>query len=102
MDKELGSIRDKFKLNRVRFANGYAFFNVTGETATAVHVMPNINYAFDIEVSNNEIKFSGAHDGYPSYNISVDGKSVYDCIQGHLGQLAGDSDIKVKLKSMKL
>lgn len=71
---ELGSVRDSFVVERPRFSSdGRAFFTVTGQTATGVHVMPNINYSFDIEISESEIEFSGAHDGYPSYNISVDG-----------------------------
>lgn len=100
---EVSSIRDSFKLIKPRFTDaGVAMFSVSGETASGVHVMPNINYGFNFEVSQDEIKFSGAHDGYPSYNISVDGKSVYDCVQGWIWQLAGDSDVKVQLTTVSL
>jgi hypothetical protein len=93
---ELGSIRDSFKLIRPRFnANNKAFFSVSGETASAVVLMPNINYQFEFEVSPDEATYSGSHDGYPSYNIAINGSSVYDFVQGHLGELIGDSDVKV-------
>jgi hypothetical protein len=99
---ELGSIRDSFTLSTPRFnAAGTAFFSVSGETASAVRVMPNINYGFTFEVSASEVTFSGAHDGYPSYNISVDGKSIYDYVQGYLWQLAGSADIEVKKRTVK-
>jgi len=99
---ELQSIRDKFKVDRIRFVGDKAFFNATGQTASGVGVMPDIDYTFDIEVSKGIIKYSGAHDGYPSYNISVDGVSVYDCIQGWIGQLFGSSDVTVLLKKIPL
>ena len=64
--------------------------------------MPNINYDFDFEVSEKEITFSGSHDGYPSYNIAINGVSVYDYVQGHLGQLFGTSDVTVARKTVPL
>lgn len=92
---ELGSIRDSFKLERVRFSSNKAYFSVSGQTASAVQVMPNINYQFTFEVSASEVTFSGSHDGYPSYNIAVNSNSVYDAVQGLIGELLGDSDVTV-------
>jgi hypothetical protein len=93
---ELGSIRDSFLLIRPIFnAAGHAIFSVSGETASAVGVMPNINYEFSFDVSRTSIDFSGAHDGYPSYNISVNGVSVYDRVQGNITQLLGSADVRV-------
>jgi hypothetical protein len=100
---ELGSIRDNFQLTNPRFNNqGTAYFAVSGETASGVHIMPNINYHFDFEVSPNKIKFSGAHDGYPSYNIAVNGRSIYDYPQGYIWELVGDSEVKVQPKTVPL
>ena len=94
----MGSIRDDFKLLLPKFGPaGNAGFSVKGETASAVRVMPNINYEFTVllTLSPRMVTFTGSHDGYPSYNIAVNGKSVYDCVQGHVGQLLGESDVTV-------
>lgn len=100
---ELSSIRDSFQLIRPRFNTmGTAFFSVHGETASAVVIMPNINYEFDFEISPTEVKFSGKHDGYPSYNIAANGASAYDYVQGHLGQLLGDSDVTVRTRTFAI
>ena len=99
---ELGSIRDNFALIKPRFNEaGKAYFSVSGETASAVGVMPNINYSFDFEVSSTEVQVSGSHDGYPSYNVAVNGNSVYDYVQGYLWQLAGDADIQVARQAFR-
>ena len=93
---KLSSIRDIFSLERTRFnGKNKAYFSVTGQTASAVQILPNINYRFDFEVSPNEVAFSGAHDGYPSYSILVNSRTAYDYAQGFLWQLAGSEDIKV-------
>ena len=104
MGMELDSVRDNFKLTKGRFnSDGDASFSVIGETATGVRVLPNINYQFDFfKVSASTVSFCGNHDGYPSYNISVNGKSAYDFIQGFVWQLAGKSDINVLRKTFKV
>lgn len=99
----VGSIRDEFELVRSKFGpSGDVSFSVKGETASAVGFMPNINYKFAIllSLSPRLVTVTGSHDGYPSYNIAVNGKSVYDYVQGHLGQLFGDSDVSVLRKSV--
>lgn len=96
------SIRNDFKVTKKVFETGCVKFSVKGETATAVRVLPNINYAFDIILypTKKLISIDGAHDGYPSYNVAVNGKSVYDCVQGWVPQLLGDSDITVKKSNL--
>lgn len=96
---DLGSIRDDFKLVQKGFSDGVANFAVSGQTASAVGVMPNIDYRFDFEAKPNEVVFSGSHDGYPSYKIKINGKEAYDCLQGHLGELLGDSDVTVQRRT---
>jgi len=95
----VGSIRNDFNIKRYRFNSGVAYFPVSGQTASAVGFMPNINYQFDFEVSKSAVKFKGSHDGYPSYNIAINKKSAYDYTQGHIGQLFGTSDTKVYSKT---
>jgi hypothetical protein len=100
---ELGSVRDRFALTAQRFTeDGTACFTVTGQTASAVTVLPNINYTFDFQVSQTDVIFSGRHDGYPSYHIAIDGASAYDHVQGHIGQLAGSADVLVSRRTHHL
>jgi hypothetical protein len=96
----LSSVRDGFTVAGTNFASdGTAHFKATGQTASGVRVMPNIDYSFDFVVSPSEVRFAGAHDGYPSYNIAVNDKSAYDYVQGHIGQLLGSGDIRVPQKT---
>jgi hypothetical protein len=100
---KLDSVRNNFQLVRVRFSeNGKAFFSVSGETASGVRVLPNINYQFDFEAEGNEVEFSGSHDGYPSYNIAVNGVSAYDYVQKNIWRLAGDSDIVIQRRTFAI
>lgn len=94
---ELGSIRDKFTVDQIRFSGKVSEFTATGQTASAIFFMPNINYKFSITVDMTvrEIVFHGCHDGYPSYKISVQGKEVYAFAQENLGALFGSCDTKV-------
>lgn len=99
----VGSIRDDFKLTKTKFSGSSNItFSAKGETASAVGFMPNINYSFDIllSLSPRTVTVTGAHDGYPSYNIAVNSKSVYDYVQGYLPELLGDSDVSVPRKSV--
>jgi hypothetical protein len=99
----LRSIRDDFQLIGPKFTpSGDFVFSVKGETASAVVIMPNINYRFDMVLSPQKVTYWGKHDGYPSYNIAVDHRSVYDYVQGFIGELAGDSDVTVPMKSVTL
>lgn len=101
--RTLHSVRNDFKFFDIRFGpGGQVSFSVKGQTASGVGFMPNIDYKFDIMViqSAKEIIFSGSHDGYPSYNISVNGAMVYDYVQGWIGQLLGTSDVIVARKTV--
>lgn len=100
----LKSARDKFELVTPGFdaAGSRAFFSSTGQTASRGLYVMAINYSFRFEVTQSSLSFSGTHDGYPSYNISVNGKTAYDYVQGHLGQLAGDSDVQVNRKDLPI
>jgi hypothetical protein len=100
---DLKSIRDNFRLVPKGFTQaGVASFSVSGQTASAVHVMPNINYQFEFEATPNKVVFRGSHDGYPSYRITINGNQAYDCVQGHLGELFGDSDVNVPRQTFSL
>jgi hypothetical protein len=101
---KLRSIRDDFEVTNQGFTSdgSHAFLDVRGQTASMAVGIVAINYAFKIQLTQNSISFSGAHDGYPSYNIAVNGKSVYDHVQGWIGQLAGDADTTVDRKDIKI
>ena len=98
----LPSIRDDFKVTRASFYDKSVWLSLVGETASGVYVMPNINYRFDILLyqAPKVLAITGAHDGYPSYNVAVNGESVYDYVQGYICQLAGKEDIVVHRKSI--
>ncbi|WP_037424798.1 hypothetical protein [Sinorhizobium sp. CCBAU 05631] len=93
----LSSIRDKFVINNVQFSGSVAAFKATGQTASGIIIIPNIDYKLDITVdkSAKEIVLSGCHDGYPSYIVSVEGKTVYEFKQEFIGALFGACDINV-------
>jgi hypothetical protein len=94
---QLKSVRDNFTVKRIKFAGKVASFEAEGETASGVVFMPNINYKFAITVdlSANEIVFSGCHDGYPSYRITVRGTEAYSFEQENATALFGSCDINV-------
>lgn len=93
----LPSIRDNFTATSSPTPAGYKV-NLSGETASAVQILPNINY--DVQIyynrSTDTVTLRGAHDGYPSYEIYQGNTQIYDYQQGFLGQLAGDSDVSIK------
>ncbi|MCK5896425.1 MAG: hypothetical protein KAG20_06440 [Cocleimonas sp.] len=89
----LKSVRNDFKIISSQFqGDGAVLFSVSGQTATGIHVMPNINYQFRFSISSKIGHLTGQHDGYPSYNVAVNGNTVYDYKQGHVGQLLGSGD----------
>ena len=97
----LNGARNDFRLISPHFVTpAYAAFSAKGQTASGVRIVPDIDYKFNIQISLSPrlIVIAGSHDGYPSYNIAVNGKSVYDYVQGHLGQLLGDSDVTIPKK----
>ena len=91
----VNSIRDGFNIGDMKFFLKGVLFKAGGQTASGVGFMPNINYKFGFFVSPTHILINGSHDGYPSYSVTVNGKLIYDYVQGWLGQLFGESDIDV-------
>lgn len=95
----LESVRNDFKVISSQFqSDGAVVFSISGQTATGIGVMPNINYQFRFSISSKIGHLTGKHDGYPSYNIAVNGKTVYDYKQGHVGQLLGSEDTVLPMK----
>lgn len=93
---QLESVRNQFKVRDVKCLNGKITLGLSGETASGVYFMPNINYDFTITLaSENHIK--GCHDGYPGYTVSVDGNEIYSFRHKpiELIKLLGTCDIKV-------
>ncbi len=75
---DLDSVRDNFTVLKIHFSGDVAWFEVRGETASGVAVLPNVNYRLNFEVARSgEAKISGCHDGYPAYRIVVDGVEQY-------------------------
>lgn len=76
---KLSSMRDNFKLLNTSYDldKELASFKVTGETASGVGVVPNINYSFDVQIKDEKIYLKGCHDGYPAYTVTliIPGKS---------------------------
>lgn len=100
---ELGSVRDRFTVYSPIFSGEVASFIMEGQTASAVGVLPNINYRFTITVDRaaREIVVSGCHDGYPSYSIIVGDTEVYSFEQEFLAALFGSCDIVVASRTVK-
>lgn len=99
LGKDFNSIRDNFSCKASFAASGNVTIEANGQTASAVGFMPSINYALKILLTQSPktITVTGTHDGYPSYNVALNGTSVYDYVQGHLGQLFGESDVTVSI-----
>jgi hypothetical protein len=95
----LNSVRDNFRVLDIGFsADGTARFRVSGETASGVGIVPNINYRFHVEARpNGEVKIAGCHDGYPGYLVRYDGREIYRFRHQprNLIALFGSCDIKV-------
>lgn len=78
------SINDNFSVSSPSYADATKSisFSVTGQTETgiAMGAMASIDYKFDIRVipGKSLLWVSGVHNEYPSYNIKVNGKEVYD------------------------
>lgn len=98
------SARDKFELDTTHFTGTGGSFHVTGETASGVRVMPNINYDFTVEVSTNGSArlIYGCHDGYPAYKITVDGRELYkfEHESVRLDRLYGECSVQVGARSL--
>ncbi|RWX13629.1 hypothetical protein EHI42_19740 [Rhizobium hidalgonense] len=96
---DLKSVRDDFKISEETFSSGVIKFTATGQTASRVGVLPDIDYTFTIKIdtSKKKIWLSGCHNEYPSYSVTANGVLIYDRTQTGtaLIGLLGECDIKV-------
>lgn len=97
---ELGSVRDKFVIANVDFSSpGRVGFTARGQTASAVLLMPSINYSFQVAITpNGKGALAGCHDGYPAYQIIAGKKTIYDYKHPSISlvKLFGECDIEIK------
>ncbi len=102
---EKEGVRNSFDVTDFLHKSEVLNFWMTGETASAVRFLPNINYKmyFVIDQKNKIFTISGSNDGYPSFVAFIkDGdsamKKIYDCQQGYLTELfgsGGSKDVKI-------
>ena len=95
---DLTSIRDNFKVSTSKFSANAVNLTLSGETASGVGIIPNINYRFEIALkADGTASISGCHDGYPAYRVIVEGKKVYSFVHQSkdLIKLFGTCDVKV-------
>ena len=99
--RSLKPVRSKFSADMFDTAGDRFGILALGQTASGVMVMPDIDYRFQMSVDprRRRIRLSGAHDGFPSYSILVDGKNVYDFEQNlfveSFTDLMGTSDVTI-------
>ena len=95
----IGSVRDQFKVEAVTFTENRVSFRVVGQTASGMLFLPDIDYSFTVTINRQSrlVTVAGCHNEYPSYAISVGGRSVYDRLQtgNALWGLKGNCDIQV-------
>lgn len=92
----LDSVRNSFTVSDARFAGTSVTFNVVGQTATGVRVLPNIDYSMQFAVNaDGSGEISGAHDGYPAYSVKQGTQVIYQYNHKsmELWRLAGTSDV---------
>ncbi|MFJ2549922.1 hypothetical protein ACIOVF_26130 [Pseudomonas sp. NPDC087612] len=84
-------------------ASGDVFaISTSGQTASGVRFMPDIDYRFrlTIDAQRKQIRIQGAHDGFPSYTLLLNGKAIYDYQQSPFLQsvpkLFGTGDVTVE------
>jgi len=101
------AVRNRFSVANVSYdlSEGKLSFLATGQTASGVLVMPDIDYSFQLSFdgSNHQNKWTlqGCHDGYPAYKVwlenAVSGETteLYEFIHRpiQLLNLLGNCDI---------
>ena len=98
----VASIRDRFTVETASIDGQRAELLIRGRTASGVVVMPNIDYAFTVEIRRNGSgRLSGCHDGYPGYEVRQSGRVIYSFIHEptRIDRLFGDCDISVGAKA---
>ncbi|MDR7099361.1 hypothetical protein J2X04_001708 [Lysobacter niabensis] len=99
---KMEAIRSKFTATSSYENDDRYRIRARGSTASGVGVFPSIDYdlAFGIDLVGRTIEITGTHDGFPSYSVLVNGKTVYDFVQGHMLKswplLYGTSDVTVQ------
>lgn len=72
---DVGSVRNRFEVKDVRVGSDRASptlqLTAIGQTASAVTILPNINYRFSFLFSERGLRVTGCHDGYPAYRVTV-------------------------------
>lgn len=105
----LPAVRNRFKLSDMSYnlESGSIVFTVSGQTASGVLIMPDIDYnfilSFDGSNRQNIWKIEGCHDGYPAYRVwlsnAVSGEvtELYEFRHKPLNllKLLGNCDVKV-------
>ncbi len=95
---QLESIRNDFKIDDVTFAGGRATFTLSGQAASGVGFLPDIDYRFNVTLwPDGHSIIRGCHDGYPAYRIKVAGRQEYFFPHGEfeLSKLLGTCDIRL-------
>lgn len=97
----LQPVRSNFRASLYDSANDIFRLLLSGQTASGVLVMPDIDYQLQISVDprKRRVHITGSHDGFPSYSVLIDGKTVYDYEQNIFieapVELMGKSDVSV-------
>jgi hypothetical protein len=103
---DLSSVRNDFHISGQSFVGNIASVTATGETASGVRIMPNINYTFTLKINKAQSKvwLSGCHNEFPSYTVIVNGKQVYDRTQTGTAVigLLGTCDIVVNVDAAQI
>ena len=96
---ELDSVRDRFRISEVVFdGQGGVSFEVSGQTASGVRALPNLNYRFRFELERDGAhRLSGCHDAYPAYTVMIDGVKHYAHLHEpvNLISLFGRCDVRI-------
>lgn len=107
----ISAVRNKFELSNTSYSisAGTLSFDVIGQTASGVLIMPDIDYHFSVSFDGsdrqNNWRIDGCHDGYPAYRIwvenAISGEStdLYSFRHQpiHLLNLLGNCDTKVDI-----
>ncbi|BEV12062.1 hypothetical protein ATDW_25580 [Asticcacaulis sp. DW145] len=102
MGRKLEAVRNRFLATLDEAIDPDVFtISALGQTATGVRVLPDIDYRLRITIHarKRQVRITGAHDGFPSYSVLVNGKAVYDFEQNlfieSYTDLLGTSDVVV-------
>lgn len=95
------AVRTRFEASLDDVHDNVFLLSAFGQTASGVYIMPDIDYRLRLAVDpvRRRIHLTGAHDGFPTYSVLVDGRTVYEFEQGLFveayADLAGTSDVPV-------